>query len=145
MAATLLTILSATRNSSWIDPSTRMWPSTNAAPSLLRSGGMKYRSADGVGTWIVTVGLEERLNSRPFHNTIRNGMVKPAGIRLNNFSRRYSINIGHLLPFSLPYPVGSSIATATKRTSAPARTGDSHLPERSFGIAFNRRSLGRTP
>ena len=39
----------------------------------------------------------------------------------------------------------TNIAGAVKRRSAPARTGDSHLSERSFGIAFNRRSLGRTP
>src|SRR5882762_11638052 len=67
--------LSATRNTSRIGPSTRSLPSTYAWPSFIRSGGSRKRSAEGLGTPILTLGSLARSKARPFHSSRRSGMA----------------------------------------------------------------------
>src|SRR5260221_74856 len=85
--------LSATRNTSRIGPSTRSLPSTYAWPSFIRSGGRRKRSADGLGTPILTLGSLARSKARPFHNSRRSGMAADRLSFAISLSRRCSRNM----------------------------------------------------
>src|SRR5467141_1018422 len=85
--------LSATRNTSRIGPSTRSLPSTYAWPSFIRSGGSRKRSADGLGTPILTLGSLARSKARPFHNSRRSGMAADRLSFAISLSRRCSRNM----------------------------------------------------
>src|SRR5277367_3156922 len=65
----------------------------NASPSLLRSGEMKYRSADAFGTIIVTAGEGARSIRRPFHSFRRIETGFFANIRPMAYSKLFSRNI----------------------------------------------------